>query len=228
MSSKGAHAMADDSIKQPTVEESADAAAPRKRRGLFGGGSGKKKVSTKGANKPSGSASGGKRKKPQTSLAYDLTVLLVKIGVIVVAFVVLFTFVFGLFRVSDAYMEPSMKDGDLILYYRLDKRVVASEVVAVEYQGKISAARVIATGGDVVNIDSEGLLVNGAYQQEQGITDETTQVADGVTFPLTVPEGSVFLLGDNRDQAVDSRIYGCIPIEELNGKVMGQFRRRGF
>lgn len=169
-----------------------------------------------------------KRKQPKTSLAYDLVMLMLKVSVVVVAFVVLFTFVFGLYRVGDTYMEPVMQDGDLIMYYRLDKQCVAQEVVAVEYQGKVSAARVIATAGDKVNIDSEGLLVNGAYQQEHRITKETTQVADGVTFPLTVPEGCVFLLGDNRDQAVDSRIYGCIRTDDLNGKVIGQFRRRGF
>ena len=86
----------------------------------------------------------------------------------------------------------------------------------------------VAQGGDTVNIDSQGLIVNGAHQQEQGIVDETTQVADGVTFPLTVPEGSVFLLGDNRDEAVDSRIVGCVPAEQTLGKVIGLFRRRGF
>lgn len=162
------------------------------------------------------------------SLLHDLLMLLVKIALIVVAALVLFTFVFGLYRVSDDYMQPSIKDGDLIMFYRLDRTFVASEVLVLEYNDRVTCGRVIAVAGDEVNIDSEGLLVNGSYQQEQGIIDETTQVADGVTFPLTVPENCVFLLGDHRTSAVDSRIYGCVPEEDIWGKVMGQFRRRGF
>lgn len=164
----------------------------------------------------------------QPSLARDLLMLFEKIALIVVSVLVLFCFVFGIYRVNDEYMAPSIKGGDLVMYYRLDNEYVAGEVVVLEYNGRITSARVIAVGGDRVNIDSEGLLVNGSYQIETGITQDTTQVADGVTFPLEVPQGSVFLLGDNRTQAVDSRIYGCVSEEDILGSVMGQFRRRGF
>lgn len=168
------------------------------------------------------------KRKHRHSLAYDLGMLALKIAVIAVGAVALFSFVFGLFRVTDPNMEPRFQDGDLVMFYRVDKRYHAGDVVVYEYDGRLTCGRVIAVGGDTVNIDSVGLIVNGAYQQEQGITDETTQVADGVTFPLTVPGDSVFLLGDNRDEAVDSRIVGCIPVDHTFGKVMGMFRRRGF
>ena len=164
----------------------------------------------------------------RNSLAYDLIMLLVKIGVIVLGILVVFSFVFGAMRVSDPNMKPGFQDGDLVLFYRIDKRCAARDVVAYENNGFVTLGRVVAVGGDTVNIDSRGLIVNGAYQQEQGITAETTRVADGVTFPLTVPEGSVFVLGDNRSQAVDSRIVGCIPVDQTLGKVIGLFRRRGF
>ena len=164
----------------------------------------------------------------RNSLAYDLIMLLVKIGAIALGVIVVFSFVFGAMRVSDPNMEPSFQDGDLVFFYRIDKRYAARDVVVYERNGFATLGRVVARGGDTVNIDSQGLIVNGAHQQEQGIVDDTTQVADGVTFPLTVPEGSVFLLGDNRDEAVDSRIVGCVPVEQTLGKVIGLFRRRGF
>lgn len=169
-----------------------------------------------------------KPKPKQPSLAYDLLMLLAQISAVALGAVVIFTFVFGLMRVVDPSMEPRFQDGDLVLFYRIDKNYSARDVVVFENDGFPTTGRVIAVGGDTVNIDSEGLIVNGAYQQEQGIIDETTQVADGVTFPLTVPQGSVFLLGDNRDEAVDSRIVGCVPAEQTLGKVIGLFRRRGF
>ena len=167
-------------------------------------------------------------RRKKRSLAYDLAMLLVKIAAIVAGAVALFSFIFGLMRVTDPSMEPRFQDGDLVMFYRLDKQYLPSDVAVYEYNGLQTCGRVIAVGGDTVNIDSVGLIVNGSYQLEQGITDETTQVADGVTFPLTVPDDALFLLGDNRDEAVDSRIVGCVPIENTFGKVMGMFRRRGF
>ena len=162
------------------------------------------------------------------SLLHDLLVLLAQVAAVALGAVVVFSFVFGLMRVTDPSMEPRFQDGDLVLFYRIDRRYLARDVVVFERDGLLTSGRVVAQGGDTVNIDSQGLLVNGSHQREQGITDETTQVADGVTFPLTVPEGSVFLLGDNRDEAVDSRIVGCVPVEQTLGKVIGLFRRRGF
>lgn len=162
------------------------------------------------------------------SLLYGLLMLVAQIAAIALGAVVVFSFVFGLMRVTDPSMEPRFQDGDLVLFYRLDKDYDARDVAVFENDGYLTSGRVIAVGGDTVNIDSRGLVVNGAYQQEQGITDETTQVADGVTFPLTVPHGAVFLLGDNRDEAVDSRIVGCVPADQTLGTVIGLFRRRGF
>jgi signal peptidase I len=178
-------------------------------------------------------ADGGNVKKKKAllakgSLLYDLLLLVAQIAAIALGAVVIFSFVFGIMRVTDPSMEPHFQDGDLVLFYRLDKDYSSQDVVVYENNGFLTSGRVVAKGGDTVNIDSRGLLVNGSYQQEQGITDETTQVADGVTFPLTVPEGSVFLLGDNRDEAVDSRIVGCVPVDQTLGKVIGLFRRRGF
>ena len=169
-----------------------------------------------------------KPKRAQPSLAHDLLLLLAQVAAVALGVVVVFSFVFGLMRVADPSMEPGFRDGDLTLFYRLDTQYDARDVTVFEHNGSLTLGRVIAVGGDTVNIDSRGLLVNGAYQQEQGITDETTQVADGVTFPLTVPQDAVFLLGDNRDEAVDSRIVGCVPVDQTFGKVIGLFRRRSF
>ena len=165
---------------------------------------------------------------PRDSLAYDLLMLVAQVAAIALGAVVVFSFVFGLARITDPAMEPRFQDGDLVLFYRLDRDYEARDVAVFEHDGRLTMGRVVASGGDTVNIDSRGLIVNGSYQQEPGIVVETTQVADGVTFPLTVPEGAVFLLGDNRGEAVDSRIVGCVPADQTLGKVIGLFRRRGF
>lgn len=159
---------------------------------------------------------------------WDLAALVSKLVVVAAAVAVVFTQVFGVARISNADMSPAVKAGDVVFWYRLDDSVDVSEVVAVSYGGSVHLGRVVAREGDVVNIDRDGLVVNGSHQVEVGIYEDTTQVADGVTFPLTVPDGAVFVLGDARMSAVDSRIYGCVGHDDLLGVVVAQFRRRGF
>ena len=61
----------------------------------------------------------------------------------------------------------------------------------------------------------------------QDIYFDTTQFKDGVDFPITVGEGQVFILGDNRPQASDSRTFGCIDLNDVKGKVIAVIRTRG-
>lgn len=157
----------------------------------------------------------------------DILALGVKIAIILLVLVGLFLLVFGLYRCEDASMLPSIKDGDLVMYYRLDKEYVATDVVVFKQGDNLTCGRVAAVAGDTVNIDSNGLVINGAYVQEDGIYSKTTQLAGGVNFPLTVGPGQVFVLGDNRTQATDGRIIGCIDVSQTEGTVMQLVRRRG-
>ena len=163
----------------------------------------------------------------QPSVLNEFLHLLLKIVIIALIFWSLFTFVFGIYRVQSIEMKPAIQDGDLVLFYRLSKDPQVSETVVYRYEGKTYTGRVIAKEGDVVDIDENGLLINGSYQQESGIYTSTTQFEEGIDFPITVPQGEVFLLGDNRPEATDSRIFGCVKESSLLGKVVGFFRRRG-
>lgn len=167
-------------------------------------------------------------KKKPPSLAQDLLFVLLKIGIIVLIFVAIFTFLYGAFRCTDPEMSPSIKDGDLVIYYRLDKSYVVSDVAAIEEDGKITAKRVVAEGGDTVDINEDGqLLVNGAIQQETSIYEKTYRYEEGIDFPVTLQDGEIFLLGDARENSTDSRIYGPVKEEDTLGKVIMIFRRRG-
>lgn len=173
-------------------------------------------------------SSGAKPRKTQAELLVrDLLWLLVKITFICSAVILLFTFVFGIYRCGDLSMFPAIKDGDLVIYYRLDKSFTASEVLAAETDGGTTALRVVAVAGDEVDIRDGELYINGAMQAESGIYSSTDRYEEGVDFPLTVPEGRVFALGDNRYNSTDSRIFGPIATEETKGKVIALIRRRG-
>ncbi|MDR2975429.1 MAG: signal peptidase I [Propionibacteriaceae bacterium] len=165
---------------------------------------------------------------PPTSLGKDLLLLLIKIVAIATALVLIFTLLFGIVRYQDPSMTPAVKDGDLVLYDRHARSgYQAQDAVVVEFEGVQQVRRVVAIAGDVVDIASGGLVVNGALQQEPQIHEPTGRYIGGVSFPLTVPPGHVFVLGDARATATDSRVYGCVKAEDTLGKVMLVIRRRG-
>ena len=157
----------------------------------------------------------------------DLLFLLVKIVSIVFITVLLFTVLFGIVRYRDPSMAPAIKDGDLVIFHRYTKSgYMPRDVILLKHDGQLQVRRVIATAGDTVDITESGLKINGALQQELEIYRKTERYQDGVEFPLTVPEGQIFVLGDARTDVTDSRIYGCVEIEDTYGKVMTIIRRR--
>jgi signal peptidase I len=165
--------------------------------------------------------------KKQPSLLSDLLFLLLKIGIIALFVIIIFTFFFGIVQVRDNAMDPAVKDGDLVIYYRLDKNYVASDLAVLEKQGKTQVRRVVGIEGDKIDINRDnGLEINGYPQQEDNIYTETLPVVGKTKFPLTVGTEQVFVLGDNRKYAVDSRTYGCVDKSDTKGKVIAVIRRR--
>ena len=183
------------------------------------------KKDAEGEGRVSGRGSA-REERPMPTLAEELRILILKIVYVLVAFFVVFTFIFGLHRNLSVGMQPSLRDGDLLFYYRLDKNLKANNIVVFEYQDELIASRVIAVEGDTVNITSKGLEINGHIMYEPEIYFETTQFRGGPTFPLTVEKDTVFCLGDNREKAHDSRMIGLIKKKDVKGKVMGVIRRR--
>lgn len=84
--------------------------------------------------------------------------------------------------------------------------------------------RVIATEGEHIKIENGKVYINGEELEENylqpGVITAATQ---GLFTDLTVPEGCVFVMGDNREHSTDSRRFGCIPIEKVESKVLMRF-----
>jgi len=154
--------------------------------------------------------------------------LMIKIMIFAMGLIIVFGYVFGLSRNQSLNMQPSFQDGDLVLYLRTYNSYKANDTIVISYENKTMLERVIAVAGDTVDITESGLEVNGRLVQESYAWGETTQFENGVTFPLTVPEGKIFVLGDNREHATDSRVLGCIDEKDVSGSVVGTFRRRNF
>jgi len=166
------------------------------------------------------------QRSPEPSVWRELRSLGIKIAAIAASALLLFTCVYGLHRSAEPGMNPSVKDGDLVIFYRFDKQYRAGDLVLLSFQGKEQVRRVVATAGDTVDVTVDGLVINGALQQEPGIYQKTQRYAQGVPFPLTLGEGQVFVLGDAREGAADSRIYGPVNAVDTRGTVITIFRRR--
>lgn len=166
--------------------------------------------------------------KKEISVQDDVLFLVVKIFIFVGLLAILFLFIFGICRCSDDMMSPAFKDGDLAVFYRLQKEFQPSDTIVIEKDGETQVRRIIAKAGDEVDLTEDGLKINGYLQQEKEIYAETLPYTEGISFPITVKEGEYFVLGDNRTNAKDSRIYGTVKQEEIKGVVITLLRRRGF
>ncbi|MCD7748785.1 MAG: signal peptidase I, partial [Oscillospiraceae bacterium] len=116
--------------------------------------------------------------------------------------------------------------GDLLIANRLASDYEKDDVVIYTQDGETKVGRIVAVGGDVVTLDDGGsLIVNGTVQS--GDIVYLTYALDGLEYPYSVPEGSVFILGDYRTNAEDSRTFGPVAEENILGRVMTLLRRRG-
>jgi signal peptidase I len=166
------------------------------------------------------------RPKGQPSVWRELLSLFIKLAAICAAFALAFTFLYGLHRNLDPDMTPAVKDGDLVLFYRPDKDYAAGELLVLSFRGQKQVRRVVAAAGDTVDITESGFTVNGALQQELNIYEDTQRYEDGTELPVTLAEGEVFVLGDSRENATDSRVYGPVKVKDTLGTVIAVIRRR--
>ena len=122
-------------------------------------------------------------------------------------------------------MFPAVKDGDLLICYRLQKTYAKNDVVVYTQGGKLRVGRILGREGDLVALDDSGtLVVNGAVQSGEILYP--TYAKDALEYPYTVPEGCFFVLGDYRTQSEDSRDFGPVPLEDVQAKVITLLRRR--
>ena len=132
-----------------------------------------------------------------------------------------FTYVVPVVKYYGDSMSPLLSDGQILLVNRMGD-VQCGDVIAFYYNNKVIVRRVVAAGNDQVNIDVFGTVsVNGRVLDEPYITNKTLGQCN-LTFPYSVPANAYFVLGDNRETAMDSRLeeIGTVTEDRLLGKVV--------
>lgn len=120
-----------------------------------------------------------------------------------------FTFLFRIVGVNGTSMMPTLQNGNWLAIRAINTEIKRGDIVVVTQPNDLNEPlikRVIGVGGDKININFETgeVAVNDTVLNEPYIAELTHHRFD-VTFPVTVPEGCVFVMGDNRNNSLDSR-----------------------
>lgn len=167
------------------------------------------------------------RKRGRWPLKRQLTSDLIRLALLGVWVFLLLFLVFGVSVARGSAMEPDLKDGDVLLYYRLSKDFAQRDAVLYTAGGQRRTGRIAAGPGDQVSFTPEGRLVINGYCQTALNGTDTYVLPDGAgTYPLTLGTGEYFILAEDKENTEDSRSYGAIEKEDVRGKIITILRRR--
>ncbi len=168
--------------------------------------------------------------KPKSGMLRSIASILIMIAAVVVIVFALRTFIFVPYEIPSGSMEDTIKVGDMVFsekvtYYTRSPQY--GDIVTFqdpEVAGRTLIKRVIATEGQTVNLVDGYVFVDGVKLDEpytQGKPSyplyRTANNVD-VAFPYTVPEGEIWVMGDNRTSSQDSRYFGSIKASSITGR----------
>lgn len=139
--------------------------------------------------------------------------------------VMIFTFLFRIVGVEGPSMENTLQNGDRVIISILDYHPKSGDIVVLNTRAIPTSPiikRVVAVGGQTVNIDytTGAVYVDGKLQKEPYIRELTHFEGENpVSMPVKVPKGDVFVMGDNRNNSLDSRsgAIGNVDVRNIMG-----------
>ena len=162
-----------------------------------------------------------KKKKDNTDGAFDLLESVVEALVVAI---LIFIFIGRTVCVIGSSMVPTLEEGDRLVISKLFFEPEYGDVVVLRKEAFADypiVKRVIATEGQTVDIDfEEGIVYVDGRALDEPYTNSPTNDREDFEEPVTVPEGCVFVMGDNRNRSTDSRTdtIGCVDTRYIIGK----------
>ena len=170
------------------------------------------------------------RKKTAKKSKYSILLrFLIKILIVVITIFIVSNYILYFKRMSGNNMFPSIRDGDLCIFYRLDKCYVDDVVIYEDNNGYTKIGRIRGTGGQKIDFPENGGYMIDDYQPTETIPYKTYRAKDSeIEYPIVLAEDEKFILNDFRSDAGDSRSSGQIKESQIKGKLIFVLRRRNF
>lgn len=124
-------------------------------------------------------------------------------------------------RIYGKSMNGTLDSGDIVVSVK-SSSMQTGDVIAFYYNNNILVKRVIANPGDWVDMDQDGNVYVNNVLIEEPYLNEKAYGETNIELPYQVPEGKIFVMGDNRSVSIDSRntSIGCVAEEQIVGKIV--------
>ena len=167
---------------------------------------------------------------PQKEKKESVWSILLPMVIAVIAALLFCNFVARPSRVFGESMQNTFHEGDLTILWELNYHPQRGDIIVVDNHNnslngndplnKNLIKRVMAVGGDHIAVSQGTVTVNGKKLTEPYVKEK---VWSGSDVDLTIPQGKVFLMGDNRSHSADSRVIGPVSMSRVIGKVCVRF-----
>lgn len=161
----------------------------------------------------------GKGKKTIQTIIRENLVYLIAGGVIltICLAIIIGSKVWHPYFISGTSMVPTYQSGEIVKTIPYEgQELKRGDIVVAQADGTTVIKRVAAVSGDTIQI-KDGIV----YVNRQAVTENFPLIEDAgiAAQEITIPEGSCFLLGDNRNASIDSRVFGCVTKEQIRSIV---------
>lgn len=145
-----------------------------------------------------------------------MTLVVVAAAAILIAILVL-----PILRIYGQSMSETLDNGDIVVSVKTAD-LETGDIVAFYYNNTILVKRVIGQSGDWIDIAKDGTVSVNQVELEEPYLDRKAYGEIDIKLPYQVPEGRIFVMGDNREISIDSRtmMIGCVAEEQIVGKII--------